>query len=354
MQGIDHTPAPAPAPPRRRWWKIVLLAAAGLLLIVIIAAAWLLVALKRPVGQGPAQVVVVEQGAAFGQVARDLEARGLIRSARALSLAARANGAGGRIRFGEYRLSPQMSALEMLDWLARGKVLLHKVTIPEGFTISRIADVLGRNGLADSRAFRTAALNGGQQLRVPFRVPTSSLEGYLFPDTYYLERYRSADDLVRRMLVRFYERVWLKMRTPRAADVQHLSVHQVVTLASLVEGEARRPQERGLIAGVLMNRLRVGQRLECDATVLYAMGYHKSRLTFADLKVESPYNTYLHAGLPPGPINNPGAAAIEAALHPQASPFFYYVARPDGSHIFSRTLSEHLAAIARLKRAGLR
>ena len=345
---------PVPSSPPRRWLRWCLSAVIVVLVIIIAVTLWLWVCLKRPVGAGSAQVVVVARGESFGRVARELESRRLIRSARALSLAARMNGAWRKIQFGEYRVLPSWNALEILDLLISGKVILHKVTIPEGFTINKIAAVLAKRGLAEPQSFRSLALHNAAQFSLPFRLPGASLEGYLFPDTYYFERYRSSSDLINRMLMRFNQRIWRGMLAARSGAALRMSAHQLVTLASLVEGEARKPQERRVIAGVMMNRLRAGKRLECDATIQYALGEHKTRLLFVDLKVDSPYNTYLHAGLPPGPINNPGAAAIDAALHPQPSPYYYYVARPDGSHIFSRTLQEHLAAIARLKAAGLR
>ncbi len=172
-------------------------------------------------------------------------------------------------------------------------------------------------------------------------LPSTGLEGYLFPDTYRVRHGAPGGEIAGQMLRRFDEVVWRGLFHEHGT-YQGRSVNDIIILASLVEAEAKRDSERAVIAGVLMNRLRLGQRLECDATIQYALGKdRKQKLLYKDLEIESEYNTYKHAGLPPGPICNPGKASIEAAMNPAAVPYLYYVARPDGSHCFSRTLAEH-------------
>jgi UPF0755 protein len=296
---------------------------------------------------GSPKVVVIPAGASAVDIGRQLESAGIVRRASDFVWAVRLRGVGGRLQGGEYRLSPAMSLLEVVDVLARGQVLLHDVTIPEGYTAAEGARVLAEAGLGDRGRLEELALRGAARLPHPFlrSVPTGSLEGYLFPDTYRLPRGWPEEKVMGVLLDRFAQVVlplWREQGGGRP-------LHEIVTLASLVEREARRDDERALIAGVLYNRLRRGMRLEVDATVLYALGGHKAVVTYRDLEVDSPYNTYRRTGLPPGPIANPGLASLQAALRPAATEYLYYVARPDGSHVFSRTYQEHLVAIRRYR-----
>ncbi|MDQ7819447.1 MAG: endolytic transglycosylase MltG [Armatimonadota bacterium] len=294
---------------------------------------------------GSPQVVLVPPGAPAAEIGRRLESEGIIRRASDFVWVVRLRRLEGRLQGGEYRLSPAMGLLEVVDVLARGQVLLHEVTVPEGYTALDVARLLADAGLGDRRRLEALVRGGAARLPHAFLrgVPTGSLEGYLFPDTYRLPRGWPEERVVGVLLDRFADVVLPLWRQEGGGR----SLHEIVTMASLVEREARRDDERALIAGVLYNRLRRGMRLEVDATVLYALGRHKAVVTYRDLDVDSPYNTYRRAGLPPGPIANPGLASIRAALRPAATDYLYYVARPDGSHVFSRTYREHLAAIRR-------
>jgi UPF0755 protein len=298
-------------------------------------------------------VVDIRPGATTDEVTALLRGKGLLRNALAFRIGARLSGDGSRIKQGEYALSPTMSGARILRALVAGESIRHRFTVPEGASIKGIARALREQGLSDPDAFETAAREGAADFATEFPKPTDSLEGYLFPDTYELDRHLPPDRLVTMMLEQFDRVVWRDI-AKRGANLRGRSLHTIITLASLVEGEAKRPQERATIAGVLWNRLSQGRPLQCDATVQYALGDHKQRLTFDDLAVESPYNTYLHVGLPPGPINNPGRESIEAALNPAAVPYLYYVARADGSHVFTRTYQEHLRAIEHLRALGER
>ena len=295
-----------------------------------------------------AKIVVIRPGASTSAIAATLEEAGVIRSASHFIVAARARRVARSLRDGEYRLSPAMPLLRIVDVLSRGDVVLHPVTIPEGFTADQIVRTLARAGLGDAGRLRVLTRAGAGQFEYDFlqSVPGGALEGYLFPDTYHFPRFLDERRIVDRFLGQFAQTVVPLWRGAAAGR----SLHEVVTMASMIEREAKSAGDQGLIAGVLYNRLTRGWRLEVDATVLYALGGHKPVVTYGDLKVNSPYNTYLHAGLPPGPIANPGLGAIRAALHPARTDYLFYVARPDGSHAFSRTLSEHLANVRRFRR----
>lgn len=302
-----------------------------------------------PADPGAVEVIItIPRGASTVEIGRRLEAAGLVRNASHFVLATRFLRTSQGLRHGEYRLSAAMPLLAIAETIARGDVILHPVTIPEGFTAEQIAQLLEARGLVNADEFRAVIHSGAPRFSHDFlqNLPQPSLEGYLFPDTYSIPRYLDAEAVVAIFLARFSDAVVPVWRASGTAS----SLHDIMTMASLVEREARVPEERPLIAGVLYNRLARGWRLEVDATVLYALGRHKTIVTFEDLKVNSPYNTYLHAGLPPGPIANPGLAAIGAALHPARTDYLFYVARPDGSHAFSRTLREHEAAIRRYRR----
>ncbi len=345
---------------------------AGLLLAASVGA-WLCVGLWVPVGGGR-QVVryTLRPGHSLGAVAQELRAAGLIRSPSAFRLAGAWGNRWRRAHAGDYALRRDTSALEILRSFERGDVMAERVTVPEGFTVWQIADLVQAQGLGTrEQLLRAASSAGGLAADLP--LPQGSLEGYLFPDTYRVGRDAAAPrKLVEMMLARFDEvvrRGLLDGRPPSGmsnlkSQISNLrsrrrvplsSLHEVVTLASLVEGEAKVAAERPIIAAVLSNRLQRGMKLECDATVQYALGpgNHKRRLTYADLATPSPYNTYLHPGLPPGPINNPGRASIAAALHPAPVDYLFYVARPDGLHIFSRTYAEHLRAVAQVRKMRL-
>jgi len=321
------------------------------LLVVVLFAAWFYVVLYVPVGgEGRETRFFVAQGASPRLVAAELKAQGLIRNAWAFRLAAAWGDGWRQAKAGEYALRRNLSAMEILRAIERGDVVSEWVTVPEGLALWQAATLVEAERLGSADEFLRAAHSPGD-FGAGFPLPNDSLEGYLFPDTYNVPRHPGAvRDLIKMMLARFDEVVW---KQALGGQAPHSSLHQLITLASLVEGEAKLDAERSVIAAVLLNRLKRGMKLECDATVQYALGPNrKERLSYSDLAIASPYNTYLHPGLPPGPINSPGRASIEAAMHPADAPYLFYVARADGSHIFSRTYSEHLRAARALHQAG--
>lgn len=319
----------------------------ALFLIPSAAAAAVAYSLMPVDRTGAARFVEVPRGATTDQIGSRLHDAGLVRSRWAFTAAARAKGVAGRLREGEYRLSPAMPLLEIVDILARGDVVLRRVTIPEGYTAEQIVDTLTAAGIGTREGLTEFVRHGGDRFPYAFlrRAPGGSLEGFLFPDTYFIPRHLADREVVSLFLTRFADAVVPRWRETAPAR----SLFDVVIVASLIEREAKVSSERPLIAGVLYNRLAKGMRLEVDATVLYALGRHKDTVTLDDLAVDSPYNTYRHAGLPPGPIANPGLASITAALEPARTPYLFYVARADGSHVFSRTLTEHLIAIRKYR-----
>ncbi len=307
----------------------------------------------RPAAGAPVQVTV-PSGASFSAVADTLAHRGLIGSPRLFDLYARIRGADQHVRSGRYQLTAGSSWGDILEALTRGRVMTEAVTIPEGFRLTQIAERLATitevpedTVLARLRTPGTDTLLG---------VPGPGLEGYLFPDTYLFAPGISVEEAMRAMVAR-YHAFWTPERRARL-DSLEMTERQVVTLASIVQAEDRVACEMPLIAGVYRNRLSRRMLLQADPTVMYALGGPRERLLYAaiDSVAASPYNTYKHPGLPPGPIGAPGEAALEAALHPSGEPYLYFVARPDGTHVFSRTLAEHNRNVAayRRERARLR
>jgi UPF0755 protein len=249
-------------------------------------------------------------------------------------------GAGRRLQAGEYRFDTAMSPAGVADKIRRGDVFLQAITFREGLTISQMSELYEGRGFGPASEFVAAARSGTRIAALDPRA--SDLEGYLFPDTYSLPRRTTAEQLVERMVVAFEKVMTADLRGQAAA--RGMSVRELVTLASLVEKETGKPEERSLVSAVYHNRLRIKMALYCDPTVIYALeraGRYTGNLTRDDLQFDSPYNTYRYAGLPPGPIAAPGRASLEAAANPGDVPYLYFVSRNDGSHVFAETLDEH-------------
>lgn len=290
---------------------------------------------------GPTVRVTIRKGSSFREAAESLSAHGIVRSARLFGFYARVRGEDRKLHYGTYVLRKSLSWEQILDAVRLGKGIVHQITIPEGFTIAQITPLLV-DELELSPDSVEAAVSD-PELRARLNVPTRMIEGYLFPDTYTFPDNATARDAVRIMVERF-EKVW-KPAYDTLAAAQHMTRHQVITLASIVEREVFRNDERPVVAAVYMNRLKAHIPLQADPTVQYALGKKPGRVLFKDLRVQSPYNTYLNPGLPPGPIASPGAASIEAALHPAKVSYRFFVAAPDGHHEFRRTFKEHEEAI---------
>ncbi|HVE79764.1 MAG TPA: endolytic transglycosylase MltG [Gemmatimonadaceae bacterium] len=296
---------------------------------------------------GAPRRVVVPSGARFAQTADSLAKAGIVRWPRGFRLYAKLTRRDRSVRAGTYLLQRGSGWGDVLDALTRGRGLVRTVTVPEGFALSDIAPLLARALDVPADSVRVAARDTALLQRLG--VPTRTLEGYLFPDTYQFPDGTSARDAVA-VMVRRFEQVWRPEWNERLAALA-LGRHEVVTLASIVEKEARLAPERPVIAAVYLNRLRTGMLLQADPTVQYALGRHTTRVLFRDLEVDSPYNTYKYKGLPPGPIASPGRASLEAALYPADVPYRYFVAYPDGHHEFRTTFDDHVEAARRARRA---
>lgn len=285
--------------------------------------------------------VVIPQGASVRAVAESLAARHVVRSATLFRAYAAWSDRDRAFKPGTYSLRPGTSYGALVDALVNGRGLVRVVTVVEGWELRQIAPQLAR-ALGVPRDSVDAAVRD-TALRARLDVPTPTLEGYLYPATYTFQEGTTARAAVREMVARF-ERAW---RPEWNDGLQALALkrHDAVTLASIVEREAVRPEERPVIAAVYYNRLKRGMRLEADPTVQYALGRHTARVLYRDLEVESPYNTYRRAGLPPGPIGSPGAPSLAAAASPAKVPYLYFVAHPDGHHEFRTTYAEHLVAV---------
>lgn len=301
-------------------------------------------------GAGDVIRVHVPRGATFSAIADSLSERGIIERPRLFRLYARFIGADRAIKPGIYGFRQGDGWDRILTDLDQGNFLTVRITIPEGWELRRIAARIAAVNELDPDS--TLHYLTDPELATRFGVPGPTLEGYLYPATYTIPLGTPLDQIVE-LMVGQYRKVWTPERRARA-DSMKLSEREVITLASIVEKEARVRDEMPVIAAVFHNRLRIGYRLDADPTVQYALGEHQSRLLYAhiDQVADNPYNTYRHHGLPPGPIASPSTAAIVATLYPADVPYLYFVARPDGSHIFTRTLAEHNRA-RQLVRRGL-
>ena len=317
--------------------------AAGLLCCLTVVAA----ACGGGGGSGTPVRVVVPPGSTLRAAAESLDRAGVVRAARLFQAYAASRGSDRTLKPGAYSFRRGASYGEILDALARGRSIVHTMTIPEGYSISQIVPLLAKAIGAPPES--VAAAVGDTALRRRLNVPTPTLEGYLFPATYTFSDGAAPRAAVEEM-VREFEKRWKPAWNDRL-QAMAMSRHDVVTLASIVEKEARRAEERPVIAAVYHNRLKRGMLLQADPTVQYSLGRHVQRVYYKDLDVESPYNTYKHAGLPPGPIASPGTASIEAALYPANVPFLFFVAHPDGHHEFRTTFEEHRRARQAVERA---
>jgi len=297
--------------------------------------------------EGPTVRVVVPAGATFRQATDSLARAGVVGSPWLFRAYAKARGADRTVKAGTYRLPRNAEWSDVLDALTDGRTAVGTVTIPEGFALSQIVPLLARTLRVPEDS--VAAATRDTALRRRLDVPTPTLEGYLFPSTYTFADGTTPHEAVGQMVGEL-ERRW-RPEWDAQLEVLSMSRHDVLTLAAIVEKEARLPEERAVISAVYHNRLKRRMPLQADPTVQYARGQHTSRVLYRDLDIESPYNTYRHAGLPPGPIASPGLPSIEAALFPAKVPYLFFVAHPDGHHEFRTTFEEHTKARLAIRRA---
>ena len=324
------------------WWT------AGLLLLLAAVAGYGYRTLFRPRNYPQPLIVEIRAHTSINSLAQSLQKRGIIPSALTFRIYARLTHQGRKLKIGEYEISGVKRPVDILALLASGNVKAYWLTVPEGKWASEIEQIIAAQWPHAAEGFAEMVADPASwRGKVSVPLTGNNLEGYLFPDTYRFAKGVTARQIVLAMLKRFDETCYADYRAHPPADGR--SLQDVLTLASLVEAEAKAPEERPQIAGVYMNRLRRHMLLQCDATILYAHQQRLSRVWDKDLLIDSPYNTYQRPGLPIGPINNPGRASFQAALHPADVPYLYYVARGDGTHVFSRTLAEHAAAIHQIR-----
>ena len=298
----------------------------------------------------PSKVVVIPDGSTFQQIAALLERERLIKSRVAFVLIGRSQSADRKIRAGEYELNPAMVPAEILSKLLNGQVVLHPITIPEGLTMTQIADLMAQQGVADRDEL--LRLMKDRALTAALGIKADNLEGYLYPDTYKFPKSVKAKDVVATMVEHLQQVYGLELEL-RAQELK-MTKHEVLTLASVIEKETASNGEREEISAVFHNRLKKHIPLQSDPTVIYGLPNFDGNIHKKDLSIQSPYNTYRYAGLPPGPIANPGIRSIRAALYPSSSRALYFVSKNDGTHQFSATLMEHNQAVEKYQKRPFR
>lgn len=342
---------------RRRGNRIIKLILGVIILgIVALGAGGLYVYSElQPVEGTGAKQVVIPPGSSVAEIGTILEQAGLIKNGTLFRYYVKLKGIGNHLQAGEYKLTAGLPIEQLIAPIQEGDVVDNSVrfTIPEGWNIEQIAASLEEKGLVAKADFLKEA-NEGQFPEFPFvaQIPQNKerknrLEGYLFPETYDVNKGANAHDILAKMLGQFDKE--FKPEWKNALKAHNLTVDDAVNLASIVEREVVVDKERPIVAGVFFNRMRDGWMLQSCATVQFVLGKQRDRITFDDLKINSPYNTYIHKGLPPGPIANPGRASLAAVVEPAKTDYFFFVTKKDGSseHFFSKTLAEHLAKDAK-------
>ncbi|WP_319408286.1 endolytic transglycosylase MltG [uncultured Desulfosarcina sp.] len=296
----------------------------------------------RPVGTAALEkLFTVSPGQGLKQTADALQQEGLVSDALRFTILARLDKKDKLLKAGEYFFSTTMTPKEILGQMVEGRVHLYRLTIPEGYNLVQIAAAVAAAGLESEKNFLDATRN--PEIARSLGIDADTLEGYLFPDTYYFPRGLDSATIIATMVKQF--KAAFKPAWDQQAKAQGMTVHEIVTLASIIEKETGAPEERPLISSVFHNRLKKGMRLETDPTVIYGIPDFDGNIKRRHLETHTPYNTYKIKGLPPGPIASPGALAMEAALFPAQSDYLYFVSKKDGTHQFSTTIKEHNAAV---------
>lgn len=301
-----------------------------------------LVSARPPLDQWRVTKVFIPKGSTFPEIEKILAEKGALRYPLAFRILVIGTMTGTKLQHGEYALPSPPSAIELWRKLVRGDVAKYQVTIPGGSTLSDIAETLGTLELANPSEFLTAAVSPSLTSRMG--IPGNTLEGYLFPDTYIMVKDMSPEEILGVMVRRFRRKFTPEMESKAAKD--GFTLHQIVTIASIIEKEAGLAQEKPLVSEVIRKRLSINMPLQMDPTVIYGLKKFGGDLTRKDLRTPNPYNTYRNRGLPPGPICNPGLSSLTAAVEPAETDYLYFVSRNDGSHQFSRTLQDHNRAVA--------
>jgi UPF0755 protein len=322
--------------------------AGGLVLLLALAGGWLFHFLQAPVAPPAPALITVPPGESFASVAERLVAQNVVAAELPFHLLARWRGEARKVQAGRYEFAEPATPGEVLQRLVAGDVIRTRVTIPEGLTVAEIAVRLEAAGLAPRKTVLELAMDPA--FTRSQGIAAETLEGYLFPETYSLAVGTTPEKILAAMVREFQRRLTPELQA--AAAARNLTVHQLVTLASIMQKEAGNNEELPLIAAVFHNRISRGMPLQADPTVIYGIPDFAGNLTRKHLTTSTPYNTYRFVGLPPGPIANPGAEALQAAVQPAPVPYLFFVARGDGTHVFSETLKEHNQAVRRYQLRG--
>jgi UPF0755 protein len=328
---------------------LTILIIAALLVVLLFAAGFTRMFNRVPDSPAATKIFEVREGANVTRIAEELKAQEIISRKWVFLWGYRLFFSSHSLKAGEYALSVPLSPKEVLNLLIAGRTHLHSFTVAEGLTRRETAEELENAGFVNPAVFLEVSADPSPI--AAWDPDARDLEGYLFPETYSFPKGTTEATIVTAMTEQF--KTVFQARWKARAEELGMSVREIVTLASLIEKETSKPEERALVSSVFHNRLRIKMKLDCDPTIVYALkqiGEYTGRLRYKDLKHDSPYNTYLYGGLPPGPIANPGRASLEAALYPADSEFFYFVSRNDGSHHFSRTYREHVNAVNKYQR----
>ncbi|MGD9677237.1 MAG: endolytic transglycosylase MltG [Vulcanibacillus sp.] len=327
-----------------------LISTTGLIFIIIIILIWF-VSLSSPTEPKNMEIIDVEilSGSTTSDIASTLKDYDLIKSKVYFQLHVKNMGYDSKLKAGTYQLSKSMSLSEVIQKLIEGnnKVESVRFTIPEGYNVDQIADRLSAEGLVDRELFLQLSKEGNFDYKFIKDIPNDKnikykLEGYLFPETYEVKKGASEEDIINKMLLQF-EKEW-NPEWDKILEEKNMTIHQLVSLASIVEREVRVDSERPIVAGIFYNRLNDSWNLQSCATVQYILGKQRESLTYADLEIINPYNTYINGGLPPGPIGSPGRLSLAACVYPDKNNYYFFVTKKDdsGEHYFSSTYSEHL------------
>lgn len=328
-----------------RKWYIV-----GFLSIFLVSLVTYGVVIARPVstGSGLTQVIVVEPGMTTQEIGELLYNKGLIKNVLAFRIVAKIEGMENSLQAGEYQFAPDMTVQKIVSILARGETVFKQLVIPEGFTVDQVAELIETSKLGSAAKFKQLARDYAPYAYMETSGPVKyKAEGFIFPETYRVTKGMTEEQLLAMLVSQFDKSLTSAMRG--RFNELGITMRQAIILASLVEKEARIEKDRPIIAAVFQNRLKRDMPLQSCATIQYILGYPKPDLTIKDTELPSPYNTYQNMGLPPGPVANPGAAAIKAVLYPEQTNYLYFVADKNGAHIFSESYDQHLTAIEQVR-----
>lgn len=298
-----------------------------------------------PASDNPSQKIFeIKKGEGIFEIAQRLEKENLIRNRYFFVFLAIIKGSADKIKAGEYYLSSSFSSFKILEIFREGRTVLHKITIPEGWNLKQIADYLDKKQLCSKEEFLEITSPPFDDFLKEFdflkdKPKDLTLEGYLFPDTYFIEKGTSCQEIVRMFLKNFSQKLTPRLR--EEIKKQKKSIFEIVTMASMLEKEVKTKEEKEIAAGILWKRLEVGIPLQVDATITYLTGKKTTKISHQDLQIDSPYNTYKYPGLPLGPIANPGMESILSAIYPKKTDYWYYLSTPQGKTLFSKTLMEH-------------